>query len=66
MRIDYKSEPDLAAKDFIDLLIATGLGAKRPLDDLARVAKMLEQADLIVTARSEDNRLVGVSRALTD
>src|SRR5271163_4508886 len=40
-------------------------GIRRPTDDLARLAKMIEHADLLVGAWKED-RLVGVARGLTD
>ena len=40
-------------------------GLKRPVDDQQRILKMYEHANLIVTAW-DGNRLVGVSRALTD
>ena len=47
------------------MLVASGLGARRPIDDMPRLARMLAQADLVVTARI-DGRLVGVARAITD
>jgi predicted N-acetyltransferase YhbS len=61
----FAAEPKLAPVEFVDLLARTSLGARRPIDDLARIARMLEQADVIVTARIS-GRLVGVARALTD
>ena len=63
--IVYAVEPDLPADEFIDVLKKTSLGARRPVDDPPRIAEMLRQADLIVTAR-HNGQLVGVSRALTD
>lgn len=65
MPIAYGLEPDLPAEAFRDLLIASTLGARRPVDDLPRLERMLRQADLVVTAR-DGERLVGVSRAITD
>lgn len=65
MSISYQLEPDLAAAEFIDVLSRTSLGARRPLDRADVIEKMLRNADLIVTARLV-NRLVGVSRAITD
>jgi len=61
----YSQEPALTAQEFIDLLVASTLGERRPIDDYQRIDKMLRQADLIVTARVQ-GQLVGVSRALTD
>lgn len=63
--IVYAIEPELSADEFVGVLSRTSLGERRPIGDLARIKKMLQQADLIVTARSE-GRLVGISRALTD
>lgn len=65
LSIVYAIEPDLSTEEFIDVLKQTSLGARRPVDDRPRIAEMLRQADLIVTAR-HNGQLVGVSRALTD
>lgn len=40
-------------------------GIKRPVDDVERIQRMLDNADIIVTARS-NSLLVGVARAITD
>lgn len=61
----YHSEPDLDADDFIAVLLASGLAARRPVGDRARVGRMLAEASVIVTAR-DDHRLVGIARGLTD
>ena len=63
--IDYQLEPELPADEFIDVLIRSTLGERRPVDDRERIELMLKNADLIVTARS-NGPLVGVSRAVTD
>ena len=63
--IDYQSEPQLGADEFIDVLVRSTLGERRPVDDRERVARMLAGANLILTARHA-GRLVGVSRAITD
>jgi ribosomal protein S18 acetylase RimI-like enzyme len=47
-------------------LIASTLAERRPVDEPERLQKMLEHGNLIVTARTADGKLVGVSRALTD
>jgi len=65
MSVAYSLEPDLSAQEFRDVLVASTLGERRPVDDLGRLDAMLRNADLIVTAR-EGARLVGVSRAITD
>ena len=65
MAIVYALEPDLSATEFREVLIASALGERRPVDDLGRLERMLRQADIIVTAR-DGTRLVGVSRAISD
>ena len=50
---------------FVEVLIASGLAARRPVADPDRIEQMLRGASLIVTARVGSN-LVGVARALTD
>jgi ribosomal protein S18 acetylase RimI-like enzyme len=59
-------EPDLPVEDFSRLLVESGLGVTRPVDDLPRMRQMLAQADLVLAARGEDGELVGVARCLTD
>src|SRR5439155_7215401 len=63
--IAYQLEPDLTATDFIDILVRSTLAERRPVDRLHVIRAMLEHADIIVTARI-DERLVGVSRAISD
>ena len=66
MTITYAVEPDLGVDAFIDVLRRSTLAERRPVDDLVRIAKMLANADLIVTARDGDGVLLGVARAVTD
>jgi len=63
--IVYAVEPRLDAEAFIDLLRRSTLDQRRPVDEPARIARMLTNSNLIVTARS-DGRLIGVARALAD
>ncbi|CAN5903705.1 GNAT family N-acetyltransferase [soil metagenome] len=67
-KVLYASEPALPVDDFIRVLLESGLGATRPTGDIPRMARMLKEADLIVTARLDqpDRPLVGVARAITD
>lgn len=65
MNIVYALEPGLAAAEFRDVLVASTLGERRPVGDLARLDNMLRKADIVVTAR-HDGKLVGVSRAISD
>ena len=66
MTIRWNIENDLTADEFIDVLMRSGLAARRPVDERERVATMLENSNLIVTARDGDGRLIGVSRCITD
>lgn len=63
--IEYGLEPDLSVDEFIDVLVRSTLGERRPVNDRARMQGMLDHADVVVTARAE-GRLVGISRAITD
>lgn len=63
--IDYRSNAKITAQQFIDLLNRSTLGERRPVNDSARIQKMLDHGNVLVTAWSGDE-LVGVSRALTD
>lgn len=65
-RISYRREENLGADEFIDLLIRSTLAERRPVDERDRIEAMLDHANLIVAARSDDGRLIGVSRCLTD
>ncbi|MEB0261388.1 MULTISPECIES: GNAT family N-acetyltransferase [unclassified Mucilaginibacter] len=61
----FQRELTLGADEFIDVLNRSTLAGRRPVDDAERIQDMLQNANLIVTARI-DGKLVGVSRALTD
>ncbi len=65
MDIVYALEPGLSAEAFRAILIASTLAERRPAEEPERLEQMLRNADLIVTAR-DGERLVGVSRAITD
>ncbi len=64
--IHFQVEPKLPPAEFVDVLIRSTLAERRPVDDLALIAKMLARADVIATARTSAGLLVGVSRAITD
>ena len=63
MVITYKINAQLEAHELSDLFKASGI--KRPVEDLNRVKKMIDNANLTVTAW-DGEKLVGVARALTD
>ena len=58
--------PELGVDEFVDVLRRSTLAERRPVADRERIAGMLENASVIVTARSPDGLLVGVSRAISD
>jgi GNAT superfamily N-acetyltransferase len=61
----YQIEPTVAVDEFRAVLLASGLGARRPVDDPARLAMMLKHANVIATARL-DGELVGIARSVSD
>lgn len=63
--VTYQLEPQLSAKEFVDILIRSTLAQRRPIYEPETIAGMLRHADLLVTARAGE-LLVGVSRAITD
>lgn len=61
--IRYRCDARLTAAQLADLFLRSGI--RRPVDDLQRLAKMLEHGNLLCTAW--DGELpVGVARTLTD
>jgi GNAT superfamily N-acetyltransferase len=62
----YALEPALRSEEFIDVLVRSALAERRPVHDAATISGMLAHADVILTARSAEGLLVGVSRAITD
>ena len=62
---NYKSGKDLDLDAVIDLYRASTLGERRPVDDRERMARMIAEANLILTAW-EGDLLVGISRAVSD
>jgi ribosomal protein S18 acetylase RimI-like enzyme len=63
--IKYSIDQNLSVEEFKEVLIASTLGERRPINEPDRLAKMLEHGNLIITAR-HDKKLIGVSRSLTD
>lgn len=64
----YDREQALGVDEFPSILVESGLGATRPVDDEPRLAAMLAGANLIVTARLDapGRPLLGVARCITD
>ncbi|MBZ9823249.1 GNAT family N-acetyltransferase [Mesorhizobium sp. CA4] len=67
-KVLYASEPALDVAEFRRVLVESGLGATRPVDDEARLKIMLGNANLVLTARLdiEGKPLIGVARGITD
>lgn len=64
--VAYQLEPNLSAEEFIDCLVRSTLAERRPVDNREIISGMLKNADILVSARTADGLLVGVSRAITD
>jgi ribosomal protein S18 acetylase RimI-like enzyme len=63
MPIQYRTNISLSAEELAAVFENSGI--RRPTDDLVRLQRMIDHANLTVTAWDED-KLVGVARALTD
>lgn len=63
--IRFTIDNNLKVEEFHSLLVRSGLAERRPVENMSRLRSMLENADLILTARWEDT-LVGVARSVTD
>src|SRR5687767_10917167 len=64
--ISYTLEPDLGAEEMIDILVRSTLAERRPIHLPDVIRKMIANADIMLSARNPDGRLVGISRAITD
>lgn len=65
MTIEYKTDATITTDQFIQLLKASTLAERRPVDDRECMDGMMRHADLVVTAWDGDE-LVGVARSVTD
>ncbi len=63
--IKYSSHKKVSADEFIDLLRRSTLDQRRPVNEPDRIQKMLDYANILITAWKGD-QLVGISRALSD
>ncbi|WP_195575240.1 GNAT family N-acetyltransferase [Paenibacillus sp. 1001270B_150601_E10] len=64
MNIKYvETKQDITAKDVSRVFEASGI--KRPYQDLERMERMIQNADVLITAWHE-NKMVGLARAITD
>lgn len=63
--IHYRSDRKIDATTFKDILERSGLAARRPVGDLARLERMLQAYNLIITAW-QGELLVGIATCWTD
>jgi len=63
--ITYRTGNDLELDAVIELYVDSTLGERRPVSERSRMQRMLEHANLVVTAW-DGARMVGISRSLTD
>lgn len=63
MIIRYSQDKVQNAKHVAELFKHSGI--KRPHEDLERIQKMIDHADILITAWVDD-QMIGVARALTD
>ena len=61
--LTIKIETDVNPNEIVDVYRRSGIS--RPIDDLPRLTRMLQQANLLISARVQ-GQLVGFARALTD
>jgi len=65
MTIEYRHTHSITAEQFKDVLNRSTLGERRPVDDDECMMKMVQNANLTVTAWNGET-LVGVARSVTD
>jgi GNAT superfamily N-acetyltransferase len=63
--ITYRTGNDIDLDDMIELYVDSTLGERRPVGERDRMARMLEEANLVITAW-DDDLMVGISRSVTD
>jgi ribosomal protein S18 acetylase RimI-like enzyme len=63
LRIEYSFVKEISPEDVANVFRNSGI--RRPYNDLNRIKKMIDNADIIITAW-DNKKLVGIARALTD
>ena len=63
--MNYKINMPITAEQFVDLLKASTLGERRPVDDRECMAQMIKNTNLCVSAWDGET-LVGIARSMTD
>lgn len=62
-KIHFEDSKSISSVELAEVFIQSGI--RRPVEDLPRLQKMLDQADMIITAW-DGGKLVGIARAITD
>jgi predicted N-acetyltransferase YhbS len=65
LEVQFELEPELPADEWIEVMRESTLAERRPAPVAEDIRRMLDASDVIVVARIDD-RVVGVSRAVTD
>ncbi|MDF1762502.1 MAG: GNAT family N-acetyltransferase [Oleibacter sp.] len=65
MSIEYKINELVTTDQFIELLVNSTLGERRPIDDRHCMEGMISNSNLTVSAWS-GSKLVGIARSMTD
>jgi len=65
MNIEYKVNAAVSAEQFVELLKASTLGERRPIEDHGCMKGMVNNSNLMVSAWI-DGKLVGIARSMTD
>ncbi len=65
MSIEYKINEPISTDQFIELLVNSTLGERRPIDDSQCMEGMISNSNLTVSAWY-NGRLVGIARSVTD
>lgn len=63
--VTFSAERKISVQEFILVLNESTLGERRPIDDIKRMQKMLDNANILITAW-DNEKLIGISRAITD
>jgi len=65
MSIEYKINAPVSTDQFIELLLESTLGERRPVEDRECMEGMVKNSNLMVTAWDGD-KLIGIARSMTD
>jgi len=65
MPIRYEINKPVSVKEFVDVLKRSTLAERRPVDDFDCMKGVIENSNLIVSAR-DGGKMVGIARSLTD